>query len=219
MAKRRATPTLSVNDGTAAVRGGWCTPEKYTEALGRFDLDPFSNPRATVQASYNCMLERGDDGFGKSRPQVPGEHYIADVGLVMATPEFRVFLQPDYGFVHEAITHYEHTQFTALLRLDPSTSWFARLWALCEVVLVPVRDRIAFVPPEGVKASANPFPHGFYYRRAGDVPDAMRALCIQWPTASYPYERDPLGLHSRANERVERELSQIMDQAIEGAAV
>lgn len=60
--------------------------------------------------------------------------------------------------------------------------------------MVPKRDRLEFVPPPGVKASSNPFPHGLYYRRAADVPAAIRALCYPWPTPAYPWASDPLEL-------------------------
>jgi hypothetical protein len=70
---------------------------------------------------------------------------------------------------------------------------------LCEVVMVPKQERIEFVPPPGVKASSNPFPHGLYYKRAEDVPAAIRALCYPWPTPLYPWTTDPLGLTLRTD--------------------
>jgi hypothetical protein len=145
------------------------------------------------------MLERGGDGFGLDRRDTPGSFYVAPgpVGscdcefcgsevvsqpkAMTADADWKVWIQPDYGFVLEAIRHYGHTRFTALLRLDPSTQWFAELYELSEVIMVPKRDRIAFVPPPGVTASSNPFPHGIFYKRAEDVTDAVRALCYEWP--------------------------------------
>lgn len=146
-------------------------------------------------------------------------------GYHRATDETRVWIQPPYDIVIEALAHYGHTRFAALLRLDTSTVWFQLLYAgigeddmrnpealakltkalkhthtiapcapLCEVVMVPKSDRLEFVPPPGVKASSNPFPHGMFYKRAADVPDAIRALCYPWPTPIYPWADDPLGL-------------------------
>lgn len=232
-------------------RGAWCSPREYTEAASsehHFDLDPFTNPRSTLRAVYACMLERGGDGFGLERRATPGAFHIAP-GLIgtcsckssclcerthkairdVATADWRVWIQPPYDIVLEALAHYGHTRFVALLRLDTSTVWFQLLYSgitevdladveirarlekklkhtfrvevrppLCEVIMVPRQERIEFVPPPGVKASSNPFPHGLYYKRAEDVPAAIRALCYPWPTSIYPWAADPLGLVSAA---------------------
>lgn len=216
-------------DALDEQRGAWCSPEEYTRAAGHYDLDPFTNPRSTLRASYMCMLENGGDGFGgiimpkpkkNTRPvsAAPGRFFIKagerftlcpcehcsdeaatedilDVGFYeTADDSWKVWIQPDYGFVLQAIAHYGHTRFTALLRLDTSTEWFAWLWELSEVIMVPKRDRLAFVPPPGVEESSNPFPHGLYYKRADDVTPAVRELCYPWPCPSYPWVSDPLGL-------------------------
>lgn len=198
--------------------GAWCSPIEYTNAAGVFDVDPFTNPRSTLVASRMCMLERGDDGFAFNH-HVPGTYYRnprGDRELVKdhevwfstapdgqpseiecygtATEETRVWLQPPYDIVLKALAHYGHTRFTALLRLDTSTKWFDQLWRLAEVIMVPKRDRLEFVPPPGIKASSNPFPHGLYYKRADDVPAAVIALCYPWPTPQYPWHVDPLEL-------------------------
>lgn len=232
-------------------RGAWCSPPEYTEAAGTFDVDPFTNPRSTLIVSHTCMLERGDDGFGLDRHDVPGTYYInpehcktclgrgpvrragcsdldpqwpgpdgkprgpvlcatypncscgipdrdcPDCGYHVATVDTRVWIQPPYDIVLAAIAHYGHTRFTALLRLDTSTLWFEQLYALSEVIMVPRRDRLEFVPPPGVKPSSNPFPHGLYYRRAEDVTPAIASLCFAWPTPNYP-AADPLQLRRAA---------------------
>jgi hypothetical protein len=189
-------------------RGAWCSPPEYTAAAGPFDLDPFTNPRSTLVADYTCMLERGDDGFGLELRHIPGAFYVNgaggglpplhDIGVppghCIADESWSVWIQPDYAFVLEAIAHYGHTRFTALLRLDTSTKWYDQLWNMCEVIMVPKRDRLEFVPPPGVKASSNPFPHGLYYKRAAGVTDAIKALCYPWPCPLYPYKTDPLQL-------------------------
>lgn len=209
-------------DALEEQRGAWSTPTKYAKAVGPHDVDPFTNPRSTIVATRTCMLERGDDGFGLDRRSTIGTYYInpahcelcngsgwvvqsyglegvveiscPDCGYHTANEHTRVWIQPDYEFVLEAIAHYGHTRFTALLRLDTSTEWFDQLWSICEVVMVPHGDRIEFVPPPGVKASSNPFPHGVYYRHANDVTFAIRELCYPWPTPLYPWARDPLQL-------------------------
>lgn len=172
-------------------RGAWCSPPEYTAAAGRFDLDPFTNPRSTLVATNTCMLERGDDGFGLHRRHIPGAFYVNPNGCdaypdcdtcgdFTATADWCVWIQPPYDIVLEALAHYGHTRFVALLRLDPSTKWFEQLYSLSEVIMIPRRDRIEFVPPPGVKASSNPFPHGLFYRRAADVTPAIAALCYEW---------------------------------------
>lgn len=189
-------------------RGAWCSPPEYTAAAGEFDLDPFTNPRSSLVARFLCMLERGDDGFGLAHKDVPGAFYInpanglppdwpldeGATGYGRATEEWKVWIQPPYDIVLQAIAHYGHTRFVALLRLDTSTKWFDQLWEMCEVIMVPKRDRLEFVPPPGVKPSSNPFPHGLYYKRAADVTDAIKALCYPWPCPRYPWKTDPCGL-------------------------
>lgn len=186
-------------------RGAWCSPPEYTEAAGEFDLDPFTNPRSSLRSLYTCMLERGDDGFGLAHSDMPGTFYVnPDGGGMVPIPDtsgygvapdaWKVWIQPPYDIVLQAIAHYGHTRFVALLRLDTSTKWFDQLWEMCEVIMVPKRDRLEFVPPPGVKPSSNPFPHGLYYKRAADVPDAIKALCYPWPCPRYPWKTDPLGL-------------------------
>lgn len=160
-------------------RGAWCTPEPYASAVGTFDVDPFSNERSLIRSTYACWLERGDDGFGLDRRDMLGAFYTRG-GHCIATRSSRVWIQPPYDIVLEALAHYGHTRFVALLRLDTSTRWFEQLHELSEVIMVPKRDRLEFVPPPGVKPSSNPFPHGLFYRHADDVTDAIRALCYKW---------------------------------------
>lgn len=197
-------------DALDEQRGAWCTPPSITGAVGAFDLDPFTNPRSTLAARATCMLERGDDGFGLDYRGIEGAFYrnpaecghygsasldaCERCGHRLAAADWRVWLQPPYDIVPQAIAHYGHTRFVALLRLDTSTGWYADLWSMCEAIMVPVGDRIEFVPPPGVKASSNPFPHGLFYKHATDVTDAVRAMCIAWPTPQYPWAADPLRL-------------------------
>lgn len=159
-------------------RGGWCTPKKWADAVGPWDLDAFSNPRSHIVAPHICNFEGGDDGFGDGSP---GSYRIGDV-LRKATKKTRFWGQPDYrnGFVERAIDHYGHTRFCFLLRLDTSTVWFERLWSISELIMIPRGERIEFEPPPGVEPSSNPYPHGFYYRSAEDVTDAVRAACFEW---------------------------------------
>jgi hypothetical protein len=163
-------------------RGKWCTEKKIADAVGPFDLDPFSNPRSHIVATHACMLERDEDGMvDRSRP---GSYLLRDpnLGLVQLTagPEDRAWIQPPYNIVEEALDHYGNTRFAALLRFDPRPAWFRTLWRLTR--LVCVLRKVAFEPPPGVKASTNTFPHAIYYSRVEDATPAILRMCISWRT-------------------------------------
>lgn len=159
-------------------RGAWCTKKKWADRLGPFDHDPFSNPRSHILSTTRCMLEDGGDGFGDG--QLPGSFRCGLGPIQVATADTSTFIQPPYEIVMRAIAHYEHTRFCALLRFDPSTKWFLRLYRIVELIAVPVGERFNFEPPLGVKASSSTNPHAFYYRRAADAPREVLRNCIAW---------------------------------------
>jgi hypothetical protein len=170
------------------ARGTWCTSKEWAEAVGPWDLDPFSNPRSKIASARRCMLEDGGDGFGAGDPgATPGlyltgnAHGMSPVSSV-AGDATRVWIQPPYELVEEAIAHYGHTRFCALLRWSPDVkSWFPALWARTAVVCHPFGARMGFDPPPGVEASGDmPFPHALYYADERDITDAVRARCIVW---------------------------------------
>jgi hypothetical protein len=158
-------------------RGTWCTPKWIADIVGPFDLDPFSNPRSHVVAAQSCMLERSDDGLSGPKK---GEHWISTEGFRVATEETRVWFQPPYSVVLDAFAHYEHTRFCALLRFDPSTEWFQRLYRRTQLVCVPRLRRINFEPPPGVPSSSSTVPHALYYARIEDATPAVLRACIAW---------------------------------------
>jgi hypothetical protein len=188
---KRVKSTANVNGGSGDVeRGSYCTPKKYADAVGPWDLDPFSNPRSHIVSTLSCQLERGDNGLFV--PQTPGSYWVAPSGDVVAACEAmqrgeiemsiarsttRVWFQPPYDIVEQALAHYGHTRFCALLRLDTSTEWFRALWQLTDVIAIPL-ERLEFEAPPGVETSANPYPHALYYAREADVTDEIRKLCI-----------------------------------------
>jgi hypothetical protein len=151
------------------------------EALGKFDLDPFSNPRSHIQSTHRCMLEDGGDGLGGDWPiDHLGTYLLASRELKRATDQTRVFLQPPYSIVEKAFRYYQHTQWTALLRFDPRPTWFEEIYWRSE--LVCVFREIEFEPPPGVSnRGGNSFPHAVYYCRAEDAtPDILRLAPIAW---------------------------------------
>ncbi|MGE5801582.1 MAG: hypothetical protein ACM358_04955 [Gemmatimonadota bacterium] len=166
----------NVHGGSGEVkRGTYCTPKKYAEAVGPWDLDPFSNPRSHIVATHRCMLEDGGDGLLDAEPGL--FRAGGDALPRVAESTWRVFIQPDYQFVEEAIAHYKHTRFCALLRFAPDTGWFAAMWPHVRVLAIPT-ERIPFEAPDGIEADGAPYPHAFYYADERDVTDAIRALCI-----------------------------------------
>lgn len=176
--RRDALTERRDDDKPKPDRGAWCTPKLVAQSIGSWDLDPFSNPRSHIRSAERCMLEDGGDGFGDR--STPGTYRPGGAAQRIAGPATRVFLQPDYGYVLEAVQHYGHTQFCALLRLDTSTEWFDYLHERSELILIPRGERIQFDPPPGVEASSNPYPHGLFYARAKDATEQIRELCYPW---------------------------------------
>lgn len=174
--KRKKRVAVSGKSGDPA-RGAYCTPKKWADLVGPWDLDPFSNPRSHIVSTHACMLERGDNGLAIA--DEPGTYRFGGE-VHRATESTRVFIQPPYDIVLDAIAHYGHTRFCALLRFDPSTEWFMRLRQLVELIAVPLRDRIDFEPPPGIEASANPQPHAFYFAYRDDAPPALLRRCEAW---------------------------------------
>lgn len=172
----------NVAGGSGEVtRGTWCTPKALAIAVGPWDLDPFSNPRSHVAAARRCMLEDGGDGFaGGDGGGMYGMYRVRTRDTEYAESATRVWIQPPYELVLDAIDHYKHTRFGALLRWAPDTKWFAHLWPLVQAVAFPRGERLEFEPPEGIEASSNPYPHALYYADERDVTDEVRAMCIVW---------------------------------------
>lgn len=179
---RRKSPTgRNVRGGSKDPnRGKWCTPKAVADAIGAFALDPFSNPRSHIDAAHACSLENGDDGFGNG---CPGSYFRRTHGHDIASENTRVFIQPPYDIVQRVIDHYGHTRFCALLRFDPRTQWFRRIYR--RTALVCVFWNIGFEPPPGVDASTNTFPHCLLYANASDVTDAVLRMTIAWRTNNH----------------------------------
>lgn len=181
----KTTGSVNVRGGSGdPLRGAYCTPLEWAERVGPFKLDPFTNERSHIDAEHECMLENGGDGFGGGRSGV-GAYKVGGRWPLysVATEETRVWFQPDYAYVLKALDHYQHTRFTALLRFDPRTTWWKRIYRLSELVcLIP---EIQFEPPPGVKVvgkGTNSFPHALFYKCADDVTDAVLRHTFAWRT-------------------------------------
>lgn len=173
-------PTNVFGGSGEATRGSWCTPKWLAEAVGPFDLDPFSNARSWIRSAWSCRLERGENGIAD--PAVPGSYWLAgESEMQVATADIRTWIQPPYEIVPQALAHYGHTRFCFLLRFDPSTRWFRKLYRLSSLVIA-LSDRVDFEPPPGVPASSNPFPHALFYRDATDATPAILRRGFAWRT-------------------------------------
>lgn len=178
-ARKRVAKELkpaTVSGGSGDVdRGTWCTSKLWADRVGPWDLDPFSNPRSHIVSTARCMLEDGGNGLAKG---VAGTFQTADQRLHVAMADTRVWIQPPYEVVLDAIAHYGHTRFCALLRLDSSTEWFAKLWERTQVIALAKGTREFFEPPPGVEGSTNPQPHALYYADPRDITPAVAESCV-----------------------------------------
>jgi hypothetical protein len=182
---RAARPNVKGGSGEID-RGTWCTAKDWAIAVGAWDLDPFSNPRSHILSVTRCMLEDGGDAFGGSEPGArpgfyrTGNAHGAQPTTGVADDLTRVWIQPPYELVPQAIAHYGHTRFCALLRWSPDVkAWFPELWRRTAVVAHPWCERMEFEAPPGVEKSGDmPFPHALFYACESDITDAVRARCI-----------------------------------------
>lgn len=173
------TQRANGNGGSGDIdRGAYCTPKEWAGLVGRWDVDPFSNPRSHIVSARSCQLERGDNGLEPG----PAGSYRVGRRVYRATARTKVWIQPPYEIVLEVLAHYGHTRFGALLRFDPSTKWFERLWSMSRLIALPRRERIEFEAPPGVEASKNPYPHAFYFANPADASPALLRRCVWWRT-------------------------------------
>ncbi len=191
--------TVNVRGGSREKRrGSYCTPRYVADTLPTFELDPFSNERSHIRAAVSLTLERSDDGYGidaatagsyfRAASNGPHAHRGHRGAFGHATPDARVWLQPDYNETLLAWRHYRHTRWIALLRFDPRTEWFELVYSASEWVGVlpnsPGKSSFEFDKPPGAEHGAgNTFPHALYARYAEDVMPGMLELC-SLPTGS-----------------------------------
>ncbi len=139
------------------TRGTWCTPERIANMLPKYYLDPCSNPRSHIRAEERWSLEQDINGLLPAWvTALTARQYLT----------LRTFINPPYskGQVLRWVKAYRHTDFTFLLRWDPSTVWFRELMPFVRYVWFPLGWRINFEPPPGVKASSSTMPHALYFK-------------------------------------------------------
>ena len=151
-----------------SARDSWCTPRWLAIALGKFDLDPCSNMFSWVDSPRFLTPDVGDNGLPPDTE--PGAYLWQppdqlDPTLHRVSQMDRVFINPPYsrGQVLRWVRHWASSNFTFLLRWDPSTRWYTELMCCTSLVWFPHR-RIDFEPPPGITASSNPYPHALYFK-------------------------------------------------------
>jgi hypothetical protein len=128
----------------------WCTPKWLADMLGTFALDPCSNRRSHVQAAVRCML---DHDLPEQRD-----------GLVFDWRDWSTFVNPPYSNpLPWALKLRDHDgPWCALLKLDPSTRWWAALMDAAPTV-APFRKRIKFEGAPGEPTMTANFPSVLIY--------------------------------------------------------
>ena len=124
-------------------RDSWCTPGWLARALPALDVDPCSNPYASVKAETVYMAEAGQDG--------------------LTLPWFGVlFCNPPYGkpLPWAQKLDADRATITAcgfLMNTAGDTEWW-QLLAKHLPLRLDFNDRIEFTPPPGIKPSRNDRP-------------------------------------------------------------
>lgn len=112
-----------------------CTPRELALALGRFGIDPCSNPRSHVQADRRCMLELGQDGLSDSWADTSGAPLSAFVNGPYSDP---------LPWCERLRAH--RAPACCLWKLDTTTQWFEQLM-LGGFTWAPFRNRLKYERP------------------------------------------------------------------------
>lgn len=131
----------------------WCTPKWLADILGPFDLDPCSNQGSHIQAG-RCFNSLDHDGLMEPWPQWAS-----------------IFCNPPYSNVSPwAARLAAHPgKWTALVKLDPTTRWWATLMG-SKPNIAPFRRRLRF---EGTNTMTANFASVLVYKR-WTPPEALR---------------------------------------------
>lgn len=122
----------------------WCTPKWLCDLLGRFDLDPCGSEESHVHCKQRYGLDIPLDGLELDW-------------------DGSVFVNPPYSnplpWARRLASH--EGPWCALLKLDPSTKWWAALMGATPTV-APFRKRLKFERPGRDGMTAN-FPSVLIY--------------------------------------------------------
>ncbi len=134
-----------------------CTPLALTRILGRFGVDPCSNPLSTVQADRTCMLELGQDGL--SDPWTLDGSTTSPLASVWCNGPYSGPLP----WCERLRAH--QAPWASLWKLDPTTQWFREALAL---------------GPASTRAWWAPFARRLPFVRAGNVGVAEFPSVLIW---------------------------------------
>jgi hypothetical protein len=142
-----------MSKGSEQSSDSWCTPKWLCDLLGEFDLDPCSNERSHLQAFMRLTGDSGAQGDGMCNVD----------GLAIAWETQSVYCNPPYSNVMPwaAKLAAHDGPWCALLKLDPTTKWWATLMS-ASPTFAPFRKRIKF---EGDKAMTANFPSVLVFKR------------------------------------------------------
>ena len=113
-----------------------CTPRDLALELGRFGLDPCSNPLSHILADRTCMLEHGQDGLSDpwTVDGITGSHLAS----VWCNGEY----SDPLPWCERLRAH--QAPWTALWKLDTTTGWWRTLVSGSGATWAPFRKRVAF---------------------------------------------------------------------------
>lgn len=125
----------------------WCTPKWLADLIGCFDLDPCSNASSHINALSSCSL---------NHPAAKRHD-----GLAFDWSRESVFCNPPYSNVAPwaARLAAHDAPWCALVKLDPTTKWWAALMSANPTV-APFRKRLKFEGPQSMTAN---FPSALVY--------------------------------------------------------
>ncbi len=154
----------------SAGTDSWTTPAWLAAALGPVDLDPCSNERSHIRARRMLQLEPVDLTIPPMPPSLDEvmafeRRTRTQQADGLAAPWVgSVFVNPPYSAVGPwaARLAAHDGPWIALLKLDPTTRWWATLMAAAPIV-APFRKRIAFETDAAGKRMTANFPSVLVY--------------------------------------------------------
>lgn len=169
----RGAAEETMSDEKIVASDDWCTPRDLAVLLGPFELDPCSNDRSYVIAANRYDGTPGNDGL-------------------VASWTGSVFVNPPYSnplpWCERLRDH--KGPWVALMKLDPSTKWWATLMQASPTV-APFRKRLKFERPDKPPLTAN-FPSVLLWSRWRPCAELARLLWLPtYPVIEVPRrERD-----------------------------
>jgi hypothetical protein len=142
-----------------------CTPRDLALALGRFGVDPCSNPLSHILSDRTCMLERGQDGLADPWT-VDGTDSTDPTSVWCNGPYSKPFPWCERLRWHRA-------PWCSLWKLETTTAWF--------------REALAD-GPNGYGAQWAPFASRLAFVRNGNVGSAEFCSVLIWRDWTPPAE-------------------------------